>query len=119
MVKLVLAVLILVAGLGGAWAAKTRCGWLVNPTPGNWWLTDRDGDWVLMTQGQEARDAVMDNLPEFDQSQYVATNGYYGYGCACLSVDLDAAGETIVRVHSGKTIPLARCRNDPSLPPME
>ncbi|MFN3498292.1 MAG: DUF4087 domain-containing protein, partial [Pannonibacter indicus] len=28
-------------------APENRCGWIVNPTPGNWWLTDRDGDWIL------------------------------------------------------------------------
>ena len=27
--------------------AETRCGWVVNPTPGNWWLNDRDGSWIF------------------------------------------------------------------------
>jgi hypothetical protein len=25
-------------------AREQRCGWLVNPTPGNWWLIDRQGE---------------------------------------------------------------------------
>ena len=28
-------------------------GWLQNPTPGNWWLVDRDGEWTIGTQGGE------------------------------------------------------------------
>src|SRR4051794_7098625 len=28
-----------------------RCGWLSNPTPGNWWLFDGHGEWILATQG--------------------------------------------------------------------
>lgn len=104
---------------GGAVAAENRCGWLENPTPGNWWLTDKDASWTLMTQGEESRDEVMDNLPPFDETQYVASNGNYGYGCACLKVDVDRADERIVRVYSGKTIPLSRCENDKSLKRVE
>jgi len=30
---------------------QKRCGYLDNPTPANWWLTDRDGEWLgLATQ---------------------------------------------------------------------
>lgn len=111
--------LFLIMMSGGAGAAENRCGWLVNPTPGNWWLTDKDASWTLMTQGEEARDEVMENLPPFDETQYVAANGNYGYGCACLSVDADKSAGRIVRVYSGKTIPLARCENDKSLKRVE
>jgi len=100
-------------------AAETRCGWLENPTPANWWLTDKDASWTLMTQGEEARDEVMENLPSFEEDQYVATNGNYGYGCACLSVDVDGADERIIRVYSGKMLPLARCMADKALPRQE
>ena len=108
--------LLLLAGLCvAASAAETRCGWLENPTPANWWLTDKDGSWTLMTQGEDYREHVMDNLPPFDEAQFVATNGNYGYGCACLSVDVDKANERIMSVYSGKIIPLSRCENDSSL----
>ena len=32
-------------------APERRCGWLQNPTPANWWLVDRDGEWILGVQG--------------------------------------------------------------------
>lgn len=114
-----LGLILILAGLTTAGAAENRCGWLVNPTPGNWWLTDRDGTWTLATQGMEASDDVMLNLPEFDENEYVASNGNYGYGCACLSVDLDESGEQIVNVYGGKTLPLSRCESDKALPPPE
>ncbi|MBX3574606.1 MAG: DUF4087 domain-containing protein [Mesorhizobium sp.] len=117
--KLAVAVAFLALAMLPARASENRCGWLVNPTPGNWWLTDRDGTWTLATQGMEASDDVMLNLPEFDENEYVASNGNYGYGCACLSVDLDVAGERIVNVYGGKTLPLSRCESDEALPPPE
>ena len=117
--KSLLAAALLALTLAPAPAAENRCGWLVNPTPGNWWLTDKDATWILATQGIEAPDGVMMNVPEFDEGEYVATNGNYGYGCACLSVDVDEADETVVRVYSGKTLPLRRCEADKSLPSPE
>ena len=30
---------------------ETRCGWLDNSTPANWLLTDRDGEWLIGSQG--------------------------------------------------------------------
>lgn len=30
---------------------ENRCGWVDNPTPANWWLTDRDGEWVIGVPG--------------------------------------------------------------------
>ena len=64
--KLAVAVAFLALAMLPARASENRCGWLVNPTPGNWWLTDRDGTWTLATQGMEASDDLMLNLPEFD-----------------------------------------------------
>lgn len=117
--KPALAAALLALAIIPAQAAENRCGWLVNPTPGNWWLTDKDATWILATQGIEAPDEVMMNVPEFDETEYVASNGNYGYGCACLSVDVDEASQTVVAVHSGKTLPLKRCKADKSLPSPE
>jgi len=100
-------------------AAERRCGWLVNPTPGNYWLTDRNGTWTLATQGVESSDDVMLNLPDFDADEYVASNGNYGYGCACLTVDVDRAESRIVRTYAGDILPLRRCEADKSLPSPE
>lgn len=36
---------------GVAQPLETRCGWFHNPTPNNATLTDRDGEWVVSTQG--------------------------------------------------------------------
>ncbi len=98
-----------------AGAAENRCGWYVNPTPGNFYLSDRDGDWWMRSQGGLEAEGF-DNAPDFDPKQYVKLqpNGY-GYGCACFSVDTDKAEKNITRIYSGKILPLARCRNDKTL----
>ncbi|MFN4155809.1 MAG: DUF4087 domain-containing protein [Paracoccaceae bacterium] len=99
----------------------TRCGWYANPTPGNHWLTDRDGTWLLATQGGREVPGWMD-LPaeafDFDPaSNWVATNGSYGYGCACVTAHFGAAYRgQVVRVRSMKALPLSRCEADRNLP---
>ena len=37
--------------LAAAPAPERRCGWLQNPTPANYWLIDRDGEWTIGAQG--------------------------------------------------------------------
>ena len=99
-------------------AAEHRCGWLDNPTPANLWLRDRDGEWTLSQQGLYVAPG-MDNLPRRRPSEWVVTNGTsYGYGCVCLRVELDRDTRNVLRVLSGTTLPLSRCRTDPNLPPM-
>lgn len=96
-------------------AAETRCGWLQNPTPANWWLKDKDGTWTISVQGgYQARG--MDNIPNIDNEEYVKTNGYYGYGCACLRVSTDKNRMRITSIESGEQLPLSTCREDPNLP---
>ncbi len=95
-------------------AAERRCGWLHNPTPGNYWLTDREGRWIMASQG--ARETPgMDRLPDMTERDWVRTNGYYGYGCACVVMDANARRQ-VLRIHSAEQLPLARCRADRSLP---
>jgi hypothetical protein len=107
-----------VAMLGAVPAAQAaperRCGWLENPTPANWWLTDRDGQWILSTQGREPVDG-MEAIPDMTTRGWVETNGSYGYGCACLVLDT-APGRRVLRVLSAEALPLARCRADRALP---
>lgn len=121
------ALLILLPALAlGATAAQAqqkleqRCGWLVNPTPGNYWLVDRDArrGWVISAQGGYAA-VGMDLLPDFSGSQWVATNGAYGYGCACMKVRTDRRNRRITRIASVRQVPLAQCRSDRRLPPPE
>jgi len=99
-------------------ATETRCGWLANPTPGNWFLTDRDARWVIAAQlGYQAEG--MENIPAFNDREYVRTNGYHGYGCACLRVatePIDYSNSRITKIESGESIPLSVCRADPNLP---
>ena len=96
-------------------AAENRCGWVQNPTPGNWWLTDADGQWTIMAQGgYEAQG--MENIGDISAGDYVADNGNYGYACGCMAVDTDG-GRTIAQIHSFRQLPIGTCENDPALPP--
>lgn len=105
------------AAVLAAAAAPTerRCGWLENPTPANWWLTDRDGQWILGAQGGHQADG-MDDLPDMSRRGWVRTNGYYGYGCACMTVATDRATRRITRIAAATPLPLRRCRADRRLP---
>jgi hypothetical protein len=85
---------------------ETRCGWLYNPTPRNWYLIDKDGRWIISRLGgYEAKG--MDNLPTYNEKEYVKTNGYYGYGCACMDVVADSARLRISEVRGGGSLPLS------------
>lgn len=96
-----------------------RCGWYQNPTPGNHFLTDADGEWVIGLQGG-APAAGFDDLPAeaFDfEGRWVEVNGYYGYGCACLRGEFGPVGsEHVNSVSAMKPLPLSRCDSDPKLP---
>ncbi|OBZ93928.1 hypothetical protein ADU59_19765 [Pararhizobium polonicum] len=96
-------------------AAETRCGWLQNPTPGNWWLDDADGTWTIMTQGAGTEPAGMELIPDISERDYVKTNGNYGYACACLSVETDKNEESITKILSFRQLALAKCENDGKL----
>ena len=96
-------------------ASGRRCGWLHNPTPANWWLTDRDGQWILGTQGREPV-AGMDEMPDMSSGEWVESNGSYGYGCACMDMEVDPASGDVLRISAASPKPLAQCRNDRKLP---
>ena len=96
-------------------AAERRCGWLENPTPGNFSLQDRGGEWVLGVQGgYEAQG--FDSMPDMTTAGWVETNGHYGYGCACLTVETDAKRRQVTRILSARPVPLGQCRADRRLP---
>ncbi|HEX8192144.1 MAG TPA: DUF4087 domain-containing protein [Allosphingosinicella sp.] len=96
-------------------APARRCGWLHNPTPGNWWLQDRAGQWVLAVQGGRQA-AGMDELPDMSGAGWQEVNGHYGYGCACLTVTADPVTREVAAVADAQPRPLAACRADKSLP---
>lgn len=116
---LVLPVLLSWTPVSAAPAAKPpgalRCGWIQNPTPGNHWLVDRDGEWVLAMQGGYEAEG-MDLIPDLTVRHWARTNGYYGYGCACLRVDVDAKQGRVTRVYSVRQQALRVCRADKALP---
>lgn len=102
-------------GAGAQQGSENRCGWYSNPTPGNHWLTDREREWTIGTQGGfQARG--MDNMPDLTTNGWVNTNGNYGYGCACMRVRTDRRNARITQVYSARAVPLAQCRRDRRLP---
>jgi hypothetical protein len=96
-------------------SSARRCGWLVNPTPGNWWLTDAEGEWVLASQGREPPTG-MDEMPDMSSAGWVETNGHYGHGCACMTITYDPATESVTKVADAEPRPLKQCRADKRLP---
>jgi len=116
--KILWAALALSLGAGSAGAAdnpgkvQTRCGWFENPTPGNAWLNDRDGQWVIGVQGGHQAEG---DWPEFKPSQWVRTNNDYGYGCACIKGVANDETHEIVSIRSAHARPLAACRKDGAL----
>ncbi|HEX8623725.1 MAG TPA: DUF4087 domain-containing protein [Allosphingosinicella sp.] len=94
-----------------------RCGWLSNPTPGNWWLTDAQDQWILGAQGADQAPG-MDEMPDMSTAGWVETNGHYGYGCACMTLIADADGK-VTRIADAQPKPLKQCRADRKLPKPE
>lgn len=91
---------------------EMRCGWFSNPTPGNAWLYDRDGEWTIGIQmGYQAEG----DWPDFSPKQWVETNVHYGYGCACMKVRVDRADKRIIKIESARARPLSVCRRDRAL----
>ena len=94
---------------------ERRCGWLQNPTPANWWLIDRDGEWLIGAQGGYQAPG-MDEMPDMSARGWVETNGPHGHGCACLSVTVDVRSQRVTRIFSARPVPLRQCRADRRLP---
>lgn len=92
-------------------APETRCGWFVNPTPGNAWLNDKDGQWIIGEQGGHQADG---DWPDFG-SKWVKTNGNYGYGCACMRVNVNRQNKEVLSIISSTAKPIAACRKDRAL----
>lgn len=93
---------------------ENRCGWFHNPTPNNATLTDRDGEWVVSTQGGHSAEG---DWPVFTDAQWVKTNRTYGHGCACMQVVVSRGDEPrVLRIASATAKPLKVCRQDRALP---
>lgn len=98
-----------------AMAREKRCGVLVNPTPANWWLTDRDGEWTIGVQGGYQAEG-METMPEsLFAKGWVSTNGDYGHRCACLTVDSQRTTMRILRIHGAEGLSMRKCTADKPL----
>jgi hypothetical protein len=95
-------------------ATQTRCGWLDNPTPANWWLVDRDATWIIGVQGGYQADGI-DRIPDFGSKWKVTNAGSHGYGCACLRVKVDAPHKQVLTIEAVSVLPLQRCQHDAHL----
>jgi Protein of unknown function (DUF4087) len=114
MPAVILSMLLLAVAPASA-GTERRCGWLHNPTPANYWLVDRDGEWTIMAQGGFQAEGWED-MGDMSARGWVRTNGYYGYGCACMTVATDRANMRITRIVSAQSQPLRQCRADRRLP---
>src|SRR5215217_5253650 len=92
--------------------SETRCGWFSNPTPANASLYDRDGEWIIGVQGGYQAEG---DWPSFGPKQWIETNVHYGYGCACLRVQVNRSTHEVIKIESSKARPLSACRNDRKL----
>ncbi len=119
----IVAVLLPLAAAGGPAASEATpaagrvklCGWIENPTPANWSLVDRDGEWVMGEQGGYQAPGL-DALPDLTESRWVATNGSYGYGCGCLAATIDRKAKQVTHIYGFKQQSIAACRADHKLP---
>lgn len=91
---------------------EVRCGWFSNPTPGNAWLNDKDGEWLVGAQGGYQAEG---DWADFKDSQWVKTNINYGYGCTCMTVTTDKKEKRILKIVKATARPLSACRKDKKL----
>ena len=92
--------------------SERRCGWFSNPTPSNASLYDRDGEWIISVQGGHQADG---DWPDFGARQWIETNVHYGYGCACLQLQVNRSTHKVIAIESAKARPLSACRSDRKL----
>ncbi len=111
-----LSVVVLAGALPLAAAAETRCGWIDNPTPGNWWLTDADGQWTLATLGGDAAPG-MENMPDLTKGEWVSRRGSHGYGCACALLVTRSSDRKVLAIGGVRQLSLQTCNSDPKLSP--
>lgn len=96
-------------------ALETRCGWLDNPSPANWWLLDADGDWTISIQGREEFSNFFDVEPTGTYERE-GLHPSYGWSCACIRGEFDPVSRRLTFAESVRNLPLSQCREDPALP---
>ena len=102
-----------ISGAAEPRSVKLRCGWFDNPSAGNAWLHDSDGEWAVSVQGGHS---AKGEWPVFPDSEWIQTgSGSSGYGCACMRVSAKASSHEITHIASSKTKSLSSCRADRKL----
>jgi len=100
--------------------AEKRCGWVSNPSPGNWSLIDKDGSWEIAAQGEEgALEGLPEDRPTGKRWWVRGKSGGYGYGCMCLRVSVDKQTMKVLKIESGTSLPLTACRKDRAIRKLE
>ncbi len=100
-------------------AKEYRCGWLLNPTPANFYFIDKEGEWGISEQGIRSplSDQSWDNMPESNDNEFVRTNVHYGFSCVCLNVRTNKKNHTILEIYKkSKSLLLKKCLEDKELP---
>ena len=96
------------------------CGWIVNSTPANWWLTDGRGNWIIGVQGGHKAEGDPPDVDRDDRRLWFKTQASgYGHGCGCMDAVVDAGEKTVVKIVKAQALPLAACRRDTALPKRE
>ena len=91
-----------------AQAASLRCGWLDNPSPGNASLYDKDGEWTIAVQGGHQANGDWPPDVQAGTVDQARGSGDYGYGCVCLTVDVDVREKNILNISSANGAPTLR-----------
>ena len=92
---------------------QTRCGWLDNPTPGNYSFYDKGGEWTIGVQGGYQVEDF--EAPAFGKQWVNSPNGSYGYGCACFQMTVDKETSRVLQIRKSYAKPLSVCRKDKAL----
>lgn len=93
---------------------ESRCGWIINMSPGNFSLRDKDAEWTLSEQGGYQAKG-MDKIPDLSGDQFVDL-GPHGYGCACIDGVMKAETHEVVGIKTFTQKKLKDCLADETLP---
>lgn len=117
MFQKILLSIVLMFGIHSVVYAEYRCGWLDNPEPGHFQLTDKEAVWTISKrEAYRIPDASLKKLPARDENQFIRTNGSFGYSCSCLSVTTDTVSRRIKSINfKGKQVLLKRCLEDKTI----
>lgn len=96
-------------------ATQNRCGYIENPTPGNYSLLDSAGEWMISVQGGHQADGDVAAPQTAKDPEYVLTNGNYGYWCGCVTATVDVKEKKVLKIKSSRMLPLNTCLRDKKL----